>query len=61
MIRLEAEVVRPEVRSINDIERDDIVRRSLEEAAVKVERLSGNQTYTQAWKIAARMIRSMKP
>ena len=40
--------------------REQIERQTLERAAVKIEGLAGNPTYSQAWRLAARAIRSLK-
>lgn len=40
---------------------DNAVRQALENAARIVESLQGNQTYSQAWRLAARAIRRAKP
>jgi hypothetical protein len=40
---------------------DSIMRQALEAAVRKIETLSGNPSYEQAWKIAVRAIRSLKP
>jgi len=41
--------------------REEVQRQALEDAARKVEALSGNQTYRQAFRVAARAVRAMKP
>lgn len=48
-------------KPIEQVVREDIQRQVLEAAACRVEALSGNTTYQQAWRIAARCIRSLKP
>jgi hypothetical protein len=48
-------------KTAEQLVREDVERQALEAAASKVELLSGNSTYTQAWKTAAKLIRSMKP
>jgi hypothetical protein len=40
--------------------RDSIERLTLERAAQRIERLDGNSTYRQAYRLAARAIRAMK-
>ncbi len=40
---------------------EDVKRRALEDAAKKIDALAGNDAYTQAWKVAARVVREMKP
>lgn len=39
--------------------REDMIRQTLEAAARRLEHLTGNATYKQAWRVAARSIRSM--
>ena len=39
--------------------REDLIRQTLEAAARRIEKLDGNPTYRQAWKIACRAIRGM--
>ena len=41
--------------------RSSIERKALEAAAKRLEKESGNGTYMQAWKRAARIVRSLKP
>lgn len=43
------------------IAEDHVARVTLERAAKAVESLEGNAVYTQAWRLAARAIRRMKP
>jgi hypothetical protein len=61
VIKVDADPISPPVRALSDIERDDIVRQTLEQAAARVEGHNGNPTYRLAWKVAARIIRGMKP
>lgn len=49
------------VTDMYKLQREDIERKALERAACIIERLEGNQTYTQAWRLAARAIRRAKP
>ena len=51
----------PPRRSYSDIDRDEIVRQTLEEAAKRIEQRQGNAVYRSAWKIAAMLLRRMKP
>lgn len=44
-----------------DPETARIVREALERAACKIEKLEANKTYKLAYRIAARVIRSLKP
>lgn len=46
---------------IDELQRADIERKTLERAALIVEKLQGNPTYAQAWRLAARAIRAAKP
>jgi hypothetical protein len=43
------------------LERDDAVRHALESAAVKLETHATNDLYHRVLKLAARLIRAMKP
>lgn len=47
--------------TIAEIERENIERKTLEKAALIIESLEGNPTYSQAWRLAARAIRRAKP
>jgi hypothetical protein len=38
-----------------------LVRAALERVANKIERMAGNKTYKQAFKVAARVVRDSKP
>lgn len=40
---------------------DNITRQVIEAAAKKIESMNGNPTYEQAWRLAVRAIRAMKP
>lgn len=61
-ILIEAQTpIAPSCRSHDEIDRDDIVRQSLEEAAKRLENYSGNSIYRMAWRKAAMLIRAMKP
>jgi hypothetical protein len=51
----------PPRRSFTEIDRDEIVRQTLEEAARQIQAISGNPTYKRAWDIAAQKLRLMKP
>jgi hypothetical protein len=46
-------------KSAEQLAREDLIRQTLEAAARRLECLTGNPTYQQAWRIAARSIRSM--
>ena len=47
--------------TIDEILRASIERQALEAAAKRLEKEAGNGTYMQAWKRAARIVRSLKP
>ena len=51
----------PPRRSYTEVDRDEIVRQTLEEAARRIESRQGNPTYQTAWRTAAKIIRAMKP
>lgn len=61
MIIPESEPVKIAYRPLTDIERDDVARQALEQAASRIERQFGNPTYQRAWEIAAQIVRAMKP
>lgn len=48
-------------RSYSEIDRDEIVRQTLEEAAKRIETYGGNKIYQTAWRKASLLIRAMKP
>jgi hypothetical protein len=52
---------RPTPRSLHEIDRDEIVRQTLEEAAKRLIGLHGNSTYRRAFEISAQLLRKMKP
>lgn len=47
-------------RSPEEVLRLSIERLVLERAACSIERLTGNPTYVQAWRLAARAVRALK-
>jgi hypothetical protein len=51
----------PPRRSFTEIDRDEIVRQTLEEAAKRLQALQGNATYRRAFDISAKLLRVMKP
>lgn len=61
MIHVEEHSFKPPVRTLSDIERDDIVRLTLNEAERRITTQAGNELYRQAWKVAVRILRGMKP
>lgn len=56
-----AEPFIPPRRSFTEMDRDEIVRQTLEEAAKRLQSINGNPTYKRAWEIAAQKLRLMKP
>ena len=61
MIHIEDHPFKPPARTLEDIERDDIVRRTLDEAERRITQQHGNDLYRQAWKVAVKILRGMKP
>lgn len=61
MIHIEDHPFKPPARTLEDIERDDIVRRTLDEAERRLTQQHVNHTYRQALKVAIRILRGMKP
>lgn len=51
----------PPRRSFTEIDRDEIVRQTLDEAVGRLSDLGGNYTYQRAFEIAARVLKAMKP
>ena len=51
----------PITRTLPEIERDDLVRQTLEQGAIELEKQGGNPTYRMAWRAAAKILRQMKP
>jgi len=47
------------LKPAEQLAREDLIRQTLEAAARRLECLTGNPTYQQAWRIASRAIRSM--
>ena len=60
LIEVQSPIIPPR-RSYTDIDRDEIVRQTLEEAARRIEAHSGNNIYRMAWRKASMMLRAMKP
>lgn len=62
LVKIEPQAkIQPPPRSYAEIDRDEIVRQALEEAAKRLERRDGNATYRRAWEISAALLRAMKP
>lgn len=51
----------PPRRSFTEIDRDEIVRQTLEEGAARLNALTANATYRRAFDIASKLLRAMKP
>jgi hypothetical protein len=51
----------PITRTLPEIERNDLVRQTLEQAAYQLETQDANPTYRMAWRAAAKILRQMKP
>lgn len=51
----------PPRRSFTEIDRDELVRQTLDEAIGRLADLGGNYTYQRAFEIAARVLKAMKP
>lgn len=46
---------------MSELEKNQVVRLALERVAAAIERKAGNKVYMAAWKIAAKIVREMKP
>jgi hypothetical protein len=46
-------------KSPEQLAREDLIRQTLELAAKRIEKESGNPTYMRAWELAARMVRGL--
>jgi hypothetical protein len=57
----EQKAFRPAPRSFTEIDRDEIVRQTLDEVARRLGALGGNATYRRAFEISANLARAMKP
>jgi hypothetical protein len=60
-IKIDVSRFLPVARTLPEIERDDLVRQTLEQAAIELEGQGGNPTYRMAWRVAAKILRKMKP
>lgn len=61
MIHVEPEPFRPPRRSFTEIDRDEIVRQTLTEVETRLQRMNVNKLYGTAFRLAIKVIRSMKP
>lgn len=61
MIRVEPVPFNPPVRHLTEIERDDIVRRTLEEVERRLNAQTVNTLYQQAFKVVFKILQSMMP
>jgi hypothetical protein len=53
--------VAPPIRTLGEIERDDIVRATISEAVARLSKQHGNATYRAAWKVAIKILKGMQP
>ncbi|BEV44782.1 hypothetical protein [Afipia carboxidovorans] len=53
-------IVNLEPKSVDELERDDIVRQVKEAIAKRLESEAGNEVYLAAWRRAAKLVRSME-
>lgn len=51
----------PPARNLSDIERDEIVRKTLKEIEYRLNATSANKTYQMAFKVVLRIMRNMEP
>lgn len=61
MIQVAEQAFRPEQRSFSAIDRDEIVRQTLDEVERRLIYQQGNSLYRQAWKVAIRIMQGMRP
>jgi hypothetical protein len=61
MIQAELAPFTPPRRSLTDQDRDEIVRQTLKEAESRLTAMPVNALYRQAFKLAIRVLRSMRP
>lgn len=61
MIQVNPSAFKPEPRSFSEIDRDEIVRQTLNEVERRLNEQHGNSLYRQAWKVAIRIMHGMKP
>jgi hypothetical protein len=60
-LKIDVSKYQPLTRTMPEIERDDLVRQTLEQAAHQLECQDANPTYRMAWRAAAKILRQMKP
>lgn len=61
MIHIEGRPFQPPAVAVHDLERDEIVRRTLEEVERRILSVDTNALYRQAWKVVIKILHSMKP
>lgn len=61
MIHIEQSTFRPPHRSLSEIDRDEIVRQTLNEVERRIKDQHGNTLYRQAWKVILKIVHGMKP
>jgi hypothetical protein len=47
-------------KTVDQLQREDVERQALEEAARRIESLAGNELYRKAWAKAAKAVRALK-
>ncbi len=60
-LKIDVSKFQPFTRTLPEIERDDLVRQTLEQAAHQLESQDANPTYRMAWRAGAKILRAMKP
>lgn len=61
MIHAEQTPFQPPRRSLTELDRDELVRQTLREIEERMESMSVNPTYRQAFKVVVKILRGMKP
>jgi hypothetical protein len=61
MLQAEQKPYSPPRRSLSEIDRDEIVRQTLAEAEARLIEMPVNALYRQAFKLAIRVLRGMRP
>lgn len=61
MIHAEQTPFTPPRRSFTEMDRDEIVRQTLREIEVRMNAMTVNYTYRQAFKVIVKILRGMKP
>ncbi len=61
MIHPEQSAFRAAPRSFTEIDRDEIIRQTIDEAERRLSAMTVNTLYRQAFKLAIRVLRGMRP